>query len=189
VVVSVVASGSVTDYDTSENMATLRSNFAQAAQVSTDKVTVSVAAGSVVITATIELGAESAEAIEFRMQTLFSSVGPSAALGVDVEGEPTFSREEEDSSSSDIWGLSFAIFIAVVLAAVVGLIGIVIVVTIIICCCCCCNKPSASNVSPAAPARAVPPPVAVAVPARHQGYGDPHNVPVVHGTVVHSQDV
>lgn len=160
VVVRVVASGSVSDYESAKSLAFLQSRFALAAEVDKDTVTVSVAAGSVVITAVIEPTTVTAEEIELRLKTAFSLLGASFVLGVDVEEDPTISREGEGSW---ILGLSLPFFIAVAAGAVVG---VVLLVSVLICVICCGHstrtlgrKRGASNVSPAdvspAPANAV----------------------------------
>jgi hypothetical protein len=175
VVVRVVASGSVSDYDNIKSLTGLRTRFALAAQVDMDTVTVSVAAGSVIITAVIEPISATADEIELRLGNLFSTFGASFVLGVDVEEDPTFSREGEGSV---LLGLSLPVFMAVVAGAAVGLVILVCVVAAIACCCLGNAtfgfKRGASNVATAhnASTPAVAIPVVVAAPYSYPAPAD-----------------
>ena len=129
VVLQLTASGSVSDYPDTKD---LQEKIATAAGVASSLVTISVAAASVIITATISVPAGTTAA---SVQTLLSSklgtaATASAALGITVESEPTIiateaQQESSDSTLSDGEVAGVAIGAAVggiVLLGVVGLI-------------------------------------------------------------------
>jgi len=98
-VLTLTASGSVSDYsDTSS----LQEKIAAAAGVAKSFVTISVAAASVIITATVKVPASTTAA---EMQTLLSSkigtaASASAALGITVESDPAIAIKDDSSSAS-----------------------------------------------------------------------------------------
>merc|ERR1740138_1280848 len=102
VVLKLTASGSVSDYS---NLKPLTEKIATAAGLGSSLVSISVAAASVIITATINVPAALTAA---SVQTLLSSklgtaATASAALGITVESDPTMIatevRQEESSDS------------------------------------------------------------------------------------------
>jgi hypothetical protein len=122
VVLTLTASGSVSDYS---NLRDLTENIATAAGLASSLVTVSVAAASVIITATINVPAALTAA---SVQTLLSSklgtaATASAALGIDVESDPTMIATEVQQESSDS-GLTDGEIAGVAIGATVG--GIVL---------------------------------------------------------------
>eukprot|EP00967_Tisochrysis_lutea_P126495 scaffold213983_cov31-Tisochrysis_lutea.AAC.2 len=177
VVVSVIASGTVGDF---EDTSALKLKFALAADVSAAYVDVSVVAASVEITATISIpSGTTAEQIETRLNAnLGTAAAASAALGVDVQENPRMSREL--SPTTTILGMPLMIFIAIVVGSVVGVIVLVVIIVLLSCCCCSRQKSSpgrgmspnnASRITPNEPqpvpvlnATYVQPPVVEAVP-------------------------
>ena len=124
-----MASGSVSDYSDTSN---LQQKIATAAGVDKSLITISVAAASVIITATINVPAALTAA---SVQTLLSSklgtaATASAALGITVESDPTMiatevKQESSDSSLTDgeVAGVAIGAAIGgIVLLGVVGLI-------------------------------------------------------------------
>jgi hypothetical protein len=122
VVLTLTASGSVSDYS---NLRDLTEKIATAAGLASSLVTISVAAASVIITATINVPAALTAA---SVQTLLSSklgtaATASAALGIDVESDPTMIATEVQQESSDS-GLTDGEIAGVAIGATVG--GIVL---------------------------------------------------------------
>ena len=100
VVFTLAASGSVSDYsDTSS----LRQAVATAAGVDKSLVTIEVAAASVIITATIAVPASmSAAALKTSLSSsLGTAAAASAALGITVESDPTFTIVTEGDSETN----------------------------------------------------------------------------------------
>jgi len=100
VVLTLVASGSVSDYsDTSR----LQGKVAIAAGVPKPAVTISVAAASVRITATIAVPASTTtDAVEASLaSTLGNAADASAALGITVEEDPTWLTESSGDNTDD----------------------------------------------------------------------------------------
>jgi hypothetical protein len=100
VVLKLTASGSVSDYS---NLKPLTEKIATAAGLGSSLVSISVAAASVIITATINVPAALTAA---SVQTLLSSklgtaATASAALGITVESDPTMIATEVQQESSD----------------------------------------------------------------------------------------
>ena len=117
-----MASGSVSDYSDTSN---LQQKIATAAGVDKSLITISVAAASVIITATINVPAALTAA---SVQTLLSSklgtaATASAALGITVESNPTMIATEVQQESSDS-GLTDGEVAGVAIGAAVG--GIVL---------------------------------------------------------------
>jgi hypothetical protein len=117
------ASGSVNDFDETKKTS-LRTSIAKVGRVDASAVTVTVAAASVLITATIAVPASTtAAAVQTSLSsTLGTAADASAALGVTVLSVPTIvvaeppgSLQDEDSSSLE--GASSDTAIAVVLTA------------------------------------------------------------------------
>ena len=101
-VLTLVARGNVDDYSSSQKLE-LRGKVADAAGVDQSRVTISVKAASVMITASIKVPASTTAAA---MQlSLSSSLGTadkaSAAFGITVESDPTFLIMSDDESSDD----------------------------------------------------------------------------------------
>ena len=117
-----MASGSVSDYSDTSN---LQQKIATAAGVDKSLITISVAAASVIITATINVPAATTAA---SVQTLLSSklgtaATASAALGITVESNPTMIATEVQEESSDS-GLTDGEVAGVAIGAAIG--GIVL---------------------------------------------------------------
>ena len=95
---TLTASGSVSDYSDTSN---LQQNIATAAGVDTSLVTISVAAASVIITATIVVptSATAAEVQTSLSSTLGTAADASAVLSITVESDPTITITSDDSSS------------------------------------------------------------------------------------------
>jgi len=122
VVLKLTASGSVSDYSDTKD---LQEKIATAAGVASSLVTISVAAASVIITATINVPAATTAA---SVQTLLSSklgtaATASAALGITVESNPTMIATEVQEESSDS-GLTDGEVAGVAIGAAIG--GIVL---------------------------------------------------------------
>ena len=122
VVLKLTASGSVSDYSDTKD---LQEKIATAAGVASSLVTISVAAASVIITATINVPAATTAA---SVQTLLSSklgtaATASAALGITVESNPTMIATEVQQESSDS-GLTDGEVAGVAIGAAIG--GIVL---------------------------------------------------------------
>jgi hypothetical protein len=122
VVLKLTASGSVSDYS---NLKPLTEKIATAAGLGSSLVSISVAAASVIITATINVPAALTAA---SVQTLLSSklgtaATASAALGITVESDPTMIATEVQQESSDS-GLTDGEIAGVAIGATVG--GIVL---------------------------------------------------------------
>jgi hypothetical protein len=100
VVLTLTASGEVSDYSDSDK-STLQRIIAAVAGVDKDLVTISVAPGSVIITATIAVPASTtaAEVLTSLTSTLGTAASASTALGITVESDPT--AEIRTVSSSD----------------------------------------------------------------------------------------
>ena len=116
--ITLTASGSVSDYSDNDK-SSLQQKVASAAGVGKSLVTISVAAASVLITATIAVPASMN--VDDMQTSLSSSLGTadaaSAALGVTVEGVPIIDVESSiapDSSSDDN---NMALIIGMLLAA------------------------------------------------------------------------
>jgi hypothetical protein len=123
VVLKLTASGSVSDYS---NLKPLTEKIATAAGLGSSLVTISVAAASVIITATINVPAALTAA---SVQTLLSSklgtaATASAALGITVESDPTMIATEVRQEESSDSGLTDGEIAGVAIGATVG--GIVL---------------------------------------------------------------
>jgi hypothetical protein len=122
VVLKLTASGSVSDYSDTKD---LQEKIATAAGVASSLVTISVAAASVIITATINVPTATTAA---SVQTVLSSklgtaATASAALGITVESDPTMIATEVQQESSDS-GLTDGEVAGVAIGAAIG--GIVL---------------------------------------------------------------
>ena len=113
VVLTMTASGSISDYsDTSS----LQQKVATAAGVDTSLVAISVAPGSVIITATIAVPASATAATV--QSSLYSTMGTaadaSAVLGITVESDPTITTESTIASEDSPSDLALPIIIVIV---------------------------------------------------------------------------
>ena len=124
---TLTASGSVSDYSDTSN---LQQNIATAAGVDKSLVTISVAAASVIITATIAVStyATVVEVQTSLSSTLGTAADASAVLSITVESDPTITITSDDSSS-DVdppIGIGVGVFSCALLgglSAVVGTLG------------------------------------------------------------------
>ena len=128
VVLTIMASGDLSDYD-SGRIWSLRQKIANAAGVDASLVTISVAAASVLITATIVVPASTtAEAVQTSLAaTLGTAATASAALGVTVVSTPTIVVAEPPGSlqqegSTSLEGASSDTSTAITVVLVAGLI-------------------------------------------------------------------
>ena len=120
------ASGSVSDYsDTSS----LQQSVATAAGVDKSLVTISVAAASVIITATIAVPASTAAAVQTSLSsTLGTADQASAALGITVESVPTVVVEGVEladavTTESDVAGVPVAVTASVLIIVALLAVG------------------------------------------------------------------
>ena len=123
VVLTVTASGSVSDYSDNDKSA-LQQKIADAADVDKSLVTIRVAAASVRITATIAVPAsKTADQVQTSLSSTLGTTNEDAtiALGVTVEEVPTITVEviaSDDSSDSNvplIAGITVGVIVLVVL--------------------------------------------------------------------------
>ena len=120
------ASGSVSDFDEAKKTS-LRTSIAVAGSVDASAVTVTVAAASVLITATIAVPASTtAAAVQTSLSsTLGTAADASAALGVTIESAPTVALVEAEDSTSESSGdgVPVAAIIGAAVGALVLLVG------------------------------------------------------------------
>ena len=150
-VLTLVARGNVDDYSSSQKLE-LRGKVADAAGVDQSRVTISVKAASVMITASIKVPASTTAAA---MQlSLSSSLGTadkaSAAFGITVESDPTFlimGESSDDATSSDDEGATAGAVAGGVLG---GLVAICLLVSSLVYRCRLKSQANAANIQTAA---------------------------------------
>ena len=130
VVFTLTASGSVSDYS-DDTKSSLQQKYATAAGVDKSRVTIVIAAASVIITVTITLPAgTTAAAVESKISTTFgtSATAVSESLGLTVESAPTVTAKEAPKtakeSTDDSGGLTEGEIAGVAIGGAVG--GIVL---------------------------------------------------------------
>ena len=128
VVLTLTASGSVSDHS---DTLSLQQGVATAAGVDKSLVTIEVAAGSVVVTATIAVPASTtADKMQASLSsTLGTAAAASTALGITVESPPTMAittKKEADTAEMPTWAIAIIVIVAAMFFLVLVILAVVV---------------------------------------------------------------
>merc|ERR1740133_536320 len=128
VVLTLTASGSVSDHS---DTLSLQQGVATAAGVDKSLVTIEVAAGSVVVTATIAVPASTtADKMQASLSsTLGTAAAASTALGITVESPPTMAittKKDADTAEMPTWAIAIIVIVAAMFFLVLVILAVVV---------------------------------------------------------------